>query len=473
MALSRLSLPSSVSDRVAFALPTSVWVSVFTAFFFVVLRRRLGWCPALGATGLLFFHPRWFAHSHMAEYDIQIAMVWWAAAVSFHWANSTRLPKRTIWSRSAVAAFFFALALSVKIHAFFLPFPFLFWVLLFQRWQAWRWALLSAFMGPLLYLASQPYLWWNTAERLGKRLLDYGEKLPINVFYFGEVYPGNLPWHYAWVLLGVTLPVGFLVLFVLGMLRFISSATEDLSRWIRGERDTLQQKDVEEESVSGSVAPVVRGPERGGDRLEWMVFLLLNAVATPILFTWKSPYDGIRLFLAALPFLAMIGAEGIGLLEERLRLRFGEVARRAVPAAAVLLVGCQAFTCYQLHPFQLAHYSALVGGVRGAHHLGLETTYWADAITPGFVAEMADRLPEDANLWLHALDPEPLLEYQRQGTAPQGWRFNEEGLIHAHLVHFRQGFFGPGQWQLVSSERPWLLQEAIHDVPLVRVYRGP
>ena len=294
MALSRLALGEGVSDRVAFALPISISVSVFFAVFFFVTKRQLGWTAGLGGTALLLLHPRWFAHSHLAEYDVLIAVTWWSAAMSFYWANDPRQGAGTGWGRAVAAAFLTGLALSVKLHAFFLPFPFLIWVLVFRRWGAWKWAVASAVACPLLYLGTQPYLWWNTVERLSKRFLDYSEKLPIRVYYLGDLYGGDLPWHYAWLMLVATLPVGFFFFALLGGFRLFSS-------------------DREPAAVKESVLAVQK--PFGDLQTQRIAFLILNAMTTPLIFTWKSPYDGIRLFLTAVPFLAMLAAEGIVFLQ--------------------------------------------------------------------------------------------------------------------------------------------------------------
>jgi hypothetical protein len=249
-----------------------------------------------------------------------------------------------------------------------------------------------------------------------------------------------------------TLPAGFFFLALLGGFRLFSPDREPHAT---EESNCLARKGF------------------GGIQTRRIVFLILNAVTTPLIFTWKSPYDGIRLFLAAVPFLAMLAAEGIAFLQSLAGKRRGSGFRWLVPALVLAAVVGQAYTCFRLHPFQLAHYSSLVGGIRGANRLGLETTYWCDGITPPFLKDLSTRLPEEANISTHALDSTPLEEYQMQGVVPESWRFDEPGSVHARIVQFRQGFFGPGEWALVTSGNRPLLENAIDGVPLVRVYKGP
>jgi 4-amino-4-deoxy-L-arabinose transferase-like glycosyltransferase len=443
MALSRLALPISVPDRVAFAAPTAVLVSAFTAFFFLILLRRLGLTAAWGATLLLLFHPRWFADSHMAEYDIQIAMAWFLAAASFYWAmeEGAAPAKGSDWLRAGFAGICLGLAISVKLHAFFLPFPLVAWALTFRKWKVWKWMACCAVLAPLVYLATQPYLWWDTVPRLIHRFQDYGNKVPITVYYLGHDYQGNAPWHYPWVMLAATLPPGLAFFLAVRM----AAALPKLG---------IQQT-----------------PD--ASRLRRVTFVLLNAVTIPLLFSWKSPYDGIRFFLPSLPFLAILAAEGIHSFERLLARRAGGwMAQLGGPLVTALLVLTQVSTCFRLHPDQLAYYSFIVGGTRGAHALGFETTYWCDAFTPDFLREFSGLLPENAKVASHAFDQPPLVEAQRAGLLPASWTFTKEGPVHARVLLFRQGFFGPAEWELAERHTP-ILERSVESVPLVRVYRGP
>jgi 4-amino-4-deoxy-L-arabinose transferase-like glycosyltransferase len=440
MALSRLVLPKSIPDRVAFALPTSVAVALFSWCFFLYLKRRFDWPAAMGGTLLLILHPRWYAHSHFAEYDVPIAIAWWLAAVTFYRANDESIGAREAWVRSLWAAFFFGLALSIKVHAFFLPFPLILWSLLFNKRGAWRWMIASAVVAPLVYIATQPVLWWDTVDRLSKRFLDYSVKDPINVFYLGKLYEGNLPWHYPWVLLAVTMPVFFLVFSAIG-----------LARWGRE----------------------LTGRMWGLELFGWLSFLGFNAVAIPLVFSWHSPYDGIRLLLVSLPFLAMFAAVGIE-WGQLLLARAFDVSARSISAGMVAFaIAAQGWSCYVYHPFQLSFYSDFLGGVRGATRLGFESTYWCDGITDDGLRLLARILPGKSNIATHAMDAEVLLERKRAGTIPEGWTFNAAEPVNARIIQFRQGFFGPLERKLLDSDRPIFLEEEVQGAPLVRVYAGP
>ena len=416
MALCRVAFPEGVQDRFALRFSTALIVSMFTALFWYVLQTSLSRVVATFATLFLFFHPRWFGHAHLAEYDIPIAMVWWVAAMGFLWANTPNDPanpsnEKILWRRSLVASFLFGLALSTKLHAFFLPFPLLVWTLVFRVWSAWRWALASAVLAPLVYLGTQPYLWWDTVNRLQNRFLDYSQKVPITTYYLGDWYPGNVPWHYPWVLLAATLPIGILLFSFAGI---VAGFTQE------------------------------EGKNPFGNRRVRLTFYALNAVTTPLIFSWKSPYDGIRLFMTALPFLAMTAAEGIDFLLEALRRREDRpMAPRIFSGLLVIFVALQVWSCYSTHPFQLAYYSPIMGGIPGANRIGLETTYWCDSLNDDFVDRLVEANPGKQNVALHAIDVHPFEEYRRIGRIPEDWVFNRPGLPDLHVIQFRQGFFGP------------------------------
>ena len=64
-------------------------------------------------------------------------------------------------------------------------------------------------------------------------------------------------------------------------------------------------------------------------------------------------------------------------------------------ALVALLVG-QGYGVVTLHPFGLSYYNLLVGGLPGAERLGLELTYWGDAVDGPLLDRLASRGPARA-----------------------------------------------------------------------------
>ncbi len=69
----------------------------------------------------------------------------------------------------------------------------------------------------------------------------------------------------------------------------------------------------------------------------------------------------------------------------------------------------QGYGVLAFHPFGLSYYNLLVGGLAGADRLGLERTYWGDAVDPVLLDELARRVEpgQTAALapTLHAMQP--------------------------------------------------------------------
>ena len=71
-----------------------------------------------------------------------------------------------------------------------------------------------------LFWAGWPWLWYDSWARLWAYWGTGVERATIQVQYFGRVYADrDVPWHYPWVYFATTVPVGFQVLGVLGVIR--------------------------------------------------------------------------------------------------------------------------------------------------------------------------------------------------------------------------------------------------------------
>jgi hypothetical protein len=70
------------------------------------------------------------------------------------------------------------------------------------------------------------------------------------------------------------------------------------------------------------------------------------------------------------------------------------------------------------------------------------------------------------------MDAPTLIEFQRMGLVPEGWKFIKEGPADCRILQFRQGFFGPVEVRLASERAP-ITETALDGVPLIRAYGGP
>jgi 4-amino-4-deoxy-L-arabinose transferase-like glycosyltransferase len=180
----------------------------------------------------------------------------------------------------------------------------------------------------------------------------------IQILYFGRIYYYSLPWHNAWALIAITVPVGILAASIIGLIFTFSS--------IRRDRLPL--------------------------------YFLVHLVTLPVVRMFETPgHDGVRLFLPTFFFLAANAGWGTIWLADGLAraTRLRPVVPRAVLAALVVLPAC--WELIRIHPYELSYYNALVGGPEGAwRRHGCELTYWYDAFTPATIAAINERLPRGA-----------------------------------------------------------------------------
>ncbi len=205
----------------------------------------------------------------------------------------------------------------------------------------------------------------------------------LHVFYAGQVWNDrDVPWHYPWVMTAVTLPLGFLILGLIGL-------GSQLFRRNAGASDS-DGSDRLPNDEAGLLAGTMG-----------FVLLVFSWPGTPV-------YDGVRLFLMVFPLWAIwvgIGARSTvkGTVPFSLTRKLGQSPRRLVArpywgqrprlSAGVVaaIVVCQGMGLLVYSPCHLSYYNALVGGLAGAERLGFETTYWGDTVRESMLAEAARR----------------------------------------------------------------------------------
>ena len=83
--------------------------------------------------------------------------------------------------------------------------------------------------GVAVFFAGWPWLWLAPIARFQQYLASGTARQTLHVFYLGQVWNDrDVPWHYPWVMFAATVPVGLLVLGMLGI----------WARWLQpGDRD--------------------------------------------------------------------------------------------------------------------------------------------------------------------------------------------------------------------------------------------
>ena len=237
------------------------------------------------------------------------------------------------------------------------------------------WTAILAF-APLVGWLGNPAWWRETLPRLAHYSMlstDREGALPdIHILYLGQIYNFSLPWHNAWVLLAITVPVSILAAATLGLVFGLGKARRD------------------------------RIP----------LYFLVHMITLPIVRMLDTPaHDGVRLFLPTFFFLAAFAGWGaVGIADGLARLvRAPATPARALMAALVLVPA--GWQLVKVHPFELSYYNELIGGPRGAWKAGFELAYWWDAFNDRTIAELNERLPRDATVeFLNELDQPPTFQ---------------------------------------------------------------
>jgi 4-amino-4-deoxy-L-arabinose transferase-like glycosyltransferase len=318
-----------VSGRLAPALCFAILAAAVT----VESTRRWGRAAGLAAGWSLLAMPRVFAHAHLAALDTFLIFFWTLALL----AGARALDEdRSTW-RVIGAGALWALALLTKIHAWLLLPIMLVWAAArIPRRRAVVRVGLWAATGVVLFVAGWPWLWYDTWGRWKAYWGTSVERATILVEYFGRIYRDrDVPWHYPWLYFAVTVPVGLQLLGTLGL----------GVGWRRRKDDPFVAL------LAGSI----------------ILFLAIFSTGVPV-------YDGERLYLLVFPAWAMLIGLGFGELWER----WGGGRGGRIVLTTLLIA--QGYGTVALHPFGLSYYNLLAGGLPGAERLGLELTYWNDAV---------------------------------------------------------------------------------------------
>jgi 4-amino-4-deoxy-L-arabinose transferase-like glycosyltransferase len=331
-----------------------------------------GWLAAISA----LLMPRLFAHAHIAALDTFVAVFYCAALAGAAWAMQRQKRSRQSFSaagggvhrkkdsqplfRWGVAGVLTGLALLTKVNGLLLPVLIVPWALWYLRRRALAPLATWGAAALVTFVLGWPWLWpwlWDDPATAWQHLVSFlstaTNRQIIPVWYFGEsIADKNLPFHYPWVLFGLTVPLGLHALGLVGVHRLRSEL------W--------------------------RNPAWSLFAAGGLVMLVLFSIPGVVV------YDGVRLFLMVLPLWALfIGVGGVTLLRWlRSRLTALGAPGLVAPVLLAVLLGDQALGTLRMHPYQLSYYNVLAGGLRGADRLGLEATYWGDSVGRDVLARL-------------------------------------------------------------------------------------
>lgn len=416
----------------------------FACLVFVVgwfTSQRSGHFAGVVVAVALIALPRVFGHAHLAALETVTALFYVTAvlAVIRFW-DTTEPPTA---KRACLTGMLLGLALLTKIQAVLIPIPVIIWALWKWRLKAIKPLLCWGGVGVLVFFAGWPWLWFDPVGHLSEYLGRTTGRAAIYIDYFGTKYADrDVPWHYPWVMLLVTIPLGLLVLALIG-------------GWKTGRRSEAER----EQRSSGGV-------------------LLIGSLLWPLmLFSWPgiTVYDGVRLFLMVFPMAAILIGVGAAQICEWLQQQFSmRVARTAVG----LLILTQAYAAFAFSPCWLSYYSLLTGGLQGANALGMEVTYWGDSITAEMLHDVVERVPENSYLqlapilhpaYIQMLQETP--EVKRKGIKLIPFDSERQG-VSEYVLYFQRKPYLPEELQ-PSESAAWQTEIAVvrKQVPLARLIR--
>jgi hypothetical protein len=330
-------------------LASAALFSAVAAGLFTTALRAWGPWAAWTALAAWVLHPRVFTHGRIGAIDMTMTAFWFFAASSFRLACDRLAPS---WRFGPLLGF----AIMSKFTAVVAGPANLVWALVYGRWNVWRVLVFAAILTPITAYAVHPGWWRDPIAGINGAVDDHRHRHQTQVvptYYWGEIHKHDLPWHNTLVLTFCCTPPAWIALAAIGLLPFLAGLG----------RDSLM----------------------GWAVFNWAAMMIVRAL--PI----APGHDGIRQFLPAFPFLALMAAFGLASIQRWLG------GRNFVGALVFLIAaGLSAFSAWNIRQAPLSYYSEAIGGLPGAQEIGFESTYWWECVTPTFIEEMNRTLPAKA-----------------------------------------------------------------------------
>ena len=367
------------------------------------VARRWGYWPAALAAGSWVLQPNLFGHGHYAAYDALLACFWVLSIILFTSAIEVlpgREGGRIRWLATVALGVILGCAAATKLTGWFLPLPFLAWVVLYRSRQGFLALVSSVAIAMVVLFILMPPWWGEPIVGLFRFLdsnLNRAKSIRINIQFLGTIYvtpKESLPWYNTLVWTVVVTPVGFLLLAVVGLFTAIRHwRTESIGVLLAG---------------------------------HWAFLMILRALPH------VPGHDGVRLFLPAFGVLALLGGLGAWRLLEKSS-RWAKVA-----ITAALLEGAASIAV--MMPVPLSYFSPLVGGLPGATKLGMEPTYYWDGLSAEARRWLADNTAAGQTIEFREF-PLSWLYLRRTGELPRRLAQVDPGVPQWVVLQNRPGAF--------------------------------
>ena len=397
----------------AFRLQNLIYCFAFCFIMYWWMQELTNKYMAIAAVLVACFLPRMYFSAHIGMLDYPVTVLIFLASYAF-WKGLSD-PKHII-----TASILTGLALVTKINGAFLYVFLIFWLVI-----AWRkelrdrlWYILSLIaFPPVVFVLLWPWLWHHPVARILGYFIRLKDHRPIPLYYLGQIYYGNSPWHYPFVLMLATLPC--IILLAL---------------------------------VYYGVAARKRAVD---------YFLIAGALIPPAAIAFFSPCknDGVRLFLPAFPFIAMLASLGIYEF-------FKRYTHTKLAIFSVLLCLSIAFAIGKYHRYQECYYNELVA----VSHTdaAFETEYENCAYQ-----ELVPWLNEHPHIKLYApVMGDHLMIYQALETLSTSVECSDYKDADYVVILEREGSFDEIAWSYhYSNETPVFAIKEGNGIPILSVYK--
>ncbi len=419
---------------VSYRFSAAVWFAFLVALVVVTAAEAYGDIAGLAAGLSLLLMPRMFLHGHLANLDVPVTAAWLLGMYSF-W----RAINKPGWRWTIVTGILFGFALATKFNAALMPIVWVLWSIWQRREKlVWLKIVVAGAIGSGLFVLSWPWLYHDTVNRLAYYVAMGYRFNQTPQYYLGQT--GRSPWHYPLVLTVVVLPLNILMLSGIGVVR---AARE----------------------------------RKHGDQAGFFLLNLLVPLLFPIL-GLQAAYSGERHFMPVFAYLAIMVGAGFHSLAQVLSAWASRWMPRfrwlLIVVVGILLALPPVISIVRIHPYELSYYSEIVGGLRGAQELGLETTFWCESYKdclPYLNANAA----EGALIWVD--QPLALRSYQEDGMLRTDLRITGWNVISPYtcdyvVVQVRETGFSDVP-ELVDLMRNWTPEytASVQGVPLAMVYK--
>ncbi len=401
------------------------------AMYYRLLRDYRVRAVSIMAVVALVTMPRVFAHAHYATLDGPVTAAWVLA-----WA--TFAPACRSWRAIPLFGIALGLVLASKFTGWLAVVPLAAWAALVRDRRAALALIAGGTIALLVFVLLNPPLWhepWTGLRTFWDLNLHRANqpKLNVTTLFFGRMYDLDhpLPWYNSlvWTFITVTPIVA-----LLGVLGIVAT----LRRW---------------RSDPAGVLLVCN----------WATLVIVRAL--PI----APPHDAERLMLPSFAFFAALAGVGLGrgLYRDTLLVPDKIPAQGWAKVAMALAIAAAIFDTWSYFPHNLSYYSRVVGGLRGAAALGLEPTYYWDALDRTALDWLDEHTQGDEKVAFGAAPPRNLELLKRWGRLRRVP--GDPGRFRWYVIQRRPSAHTPADRWLIEHEQP-AFQRSVSGVALLDVY---